>query len=724
MEPSFPSPLSTAEDASEHDDWCLFDDANEDVVLVNEASTDANDPHDQLLNITENETNDHHHHELLLRWDMPSQLHPAVSLGMQRVSSCYFSIQSHQSNSNNSLVDLYQQPSQSDGEDEDVSQRSRPSRHDPNYTTTIDHHDDNVGLHGSGVFYHEFLMEVFTFLTAKDLVAFSETARRPNFEVFYFLQLQLQQALLVEPVTTVMGEETTDESQGKGRHEIVDSSSSLSAIAGCSIVSRLARLDLNGAKEIVNEFLASNSTLRTLPLSYSLAYIRHYLMRHGGSGVHQLFLQAMMQGPGKSGTKDSSREHSEQQSSTKTPWASSSSSSQQTLARAALFVTVVGAASLMGGVAAGVDVESLSLGTDTMLQSLLVRVGVFGSLMMGGAATATAARQMTDTEEKRGAMKDRAEGMARSADPMMTKSAVMTTPKVPSLFEMRQMLQAAVFSLAEQQEQYRPMVLSNPYDHLPTSQQRPAECGVEATTDEKKVEEDVPTIDVTTSSTQAAATVTDRKMPSGCVGAYSRAIQKATDCIVDSIKDSRTERFEALSADDQRQRSLDLLAACSSNDTLDQVKDIIARGIDANAFFVGNEGSDTCALHTAAFNGADKIVDFLCTGISDDTEAGLADVSDGGLCDVNLRDANGWTALHFAAGANSVPVVKTLVKHGAKQAEQAHNGYTPLQWAKRLSNHEVANELTNIAGDNHGVWMSGQPLTSIAIRFLALIPSN
>lgn len=40
-------------------------------------------------------------------------------------------------------------------------------------------------------------MNVFSFLDAHSLASFSETARRPNFECFYFLELQLQRALLI-----------------------------------------------------------------------------------------------------------------------------------------------------------------------------------------------------------------------------------------------------------------------------------------------------------------------------------------------------------------------------------------------------------------------------------------------------------------------------------------------------------------------------------------------
>lgn len=74
-----------------------------------------------------------------------------------------------------------------------------------------------------------------------------------------------------------------------------------------------------------------------------------------------------------------------------------------------------------------------------------------------------------------------------------------------------------------------------------------------------------------------------------------------------------------------------------------------------------------------------------------------------------LAKANGWTALHFAAGANSVSSVRILAEHGAKLTIEASNGYTPYHWAERLSNEEVAQELQRLGADNRfvGRWMFG-----------------
>jgi ankyrin repeat protein len=143
--------------------------------------------------------------------------------------------------------------------------------------------------------------------------------------------------------------------------------------------------------------------------------------------------------------------------------------------------------------------------------------------------------------------------------------------------------------------------------------------------------------------------------------------------------------------------------------------------IDVDGFYMGSDGSETCALHTAAFHGAAQVLDFLCQGIDDCDPQG-----DGGLCDVNGRDNNGWTALHFAAGANSVTAARVLARHGAKLAVEANNGYTPLQWALRLSNGAVAEELKNLTKNrtDQAGWMPSRPLATIANRFFSLIPSH
>lgn len=94
---------------------------------------------------------------------------------------------------------------------------------------------------------------------------------------------------------------------------------------------------------------------------------------------------------------------------------------------------------------------------------------------------------------------------------------------------------------------------------------------------------------------------------------------------------------------------------------------------------------------------------------------------------MDRKDDNGWTAMHFAAGANSVEAVRILAAHGAELSEEAVNGYTPLQWALRLQNNEVAEELRRRTSEREsqtGGWMSRKPLSMLANRFFALIPTQ
>jgi hypothetical protein len=580
----------------------------------------------------------------------PPQLHPAVSLGVQRVSSCYFSLGSEES-----VADLLSQFGDEHEEDSTTSKQ----------LLVLDHQSADV-------LYHDILMHVFTFLDAQSLASFSETARRPNFEVFYFLQLQLQRALLfVDPsfpdtrTKTHPEEDETKKEEAQNIHHHQDHY--LSAIAGVSCLSRLTRLDLPQAQATVDDYLQSNSTLRTMPLSHSLAYMRHVLRRHG---FHNHYLLAAQNSKG--------------------------ASPSHALASAALLVTVVGAASLMtGDTAAAFD----SFGSE--LPNMLFRFGCVGSLM-------GAAKMSADTEQ-RASMRETAEHMARTMQEL--PSALLhrsdTTSnhhfRLPSLVEMKQRLRATLGNQMSRRDS-QPM-LSDPYDHLPRIEEKKVE--------EKKEEEEE-------SEQRQQLESHNRKMPSGCVGAYSRAIEKAGTCVTQIVKERRNVTFLALTQDEQRQVTLTFLDACTSDDSLSLVKQMI-HTIDVDGFYMGSDEAETCALHTAAFHGAAQVLDFLCQGIDDSDPQG-----DGGLCDVNGRDNNGWTALHFAAGANSVAAAQVLARHGAKLAVEANNGYTPLQWALRLSNEAVAEELKNLTknGTDQAGWMPSRPLATIANRFFSLIPSH
>ncbi len=613
-----------------------------------------------------------------MEFEMPPQLHPACSAGVRRVSSCYFSLAT--ANENQSMTDLLSVT----GDDNNL--KAEGETKDP--------------IHNSvDFFYHDILMQVFTFLDPNSLLSFSETARRPNFEVFYFLQLQLQQALLLD--------ENTENSNVD--HNI-DKSPEKVGNYSASIVSRVARLDMGKARELVEEYQDSNSTLRNMPLSYSLAYVRHYLLRNG---FHSMF-------------SNGSKRHGINDQRSRSKIAAS-----QTLASAAIFVTFIGAASIVSSSEAPMAIMSDHM---SELPNVLFRVGFVGSLM----------RAISETERGT-AMREKAEQMARSmqelpaslmparrnleqqasseindsnqGDNQISQSESQKMNFVlPSLYEMRHMLEEMMSrNIATNRREPRQPLLFDPYAHIPSKQNSEDTNGEEAHQEENKERNNA---DLTTTSSSI-----DRKMPSGCVGAYSRSIHRATKYVTSEIKSRRKTAFENLSAEDQQLRSLEFLSVCSSNSTLDRVKEMISV-MDVNRFYVGNDGNETCALHTAAFRGADKVVEFLCSGI-DLQDSRL----DGGLCDVNARDNNGWTALHFAAGANSIATVRVLAQHGAELNVEAHNGYTPQTWAVRLSNEGLAEEIRKLmsmadTADQSGKWMYGTPLASIANHFFSLIPSQ
>ena len=246
---------------------------------------------------------------------------------------------------------------------------------------------------------------------------------------------------------------------------------------------------------------------------------------------------------------------------------------------------------------------------------------------------------------------------------------------------------------------------SNPYDHLSVSEQK--KSSNDASTAAAAVSSFLP---FKMSHFQPPWAVPEEAdsatSPSGCIGAYANAVKSAASEVTRLVKEERKTNFEALPEDEQMELGIRFIDACTSDDKIDIVKDILQnqKKMDVDRFFIGQDETETCALHAAAFNGAEKILEFLCGGI-DENNSGL----DFGLCDVNVTDANGWTALHFAAGANSVLSVRILAEHGAKLTVEAGNGYTPYHWAERLSNEEVASELESLGADNRfvGSWMFG-----------------
>ncbi len=85
------------------------------------------------------------------------------------------------------------------------------------------------------------------------------------------------------------------------------------------------------------------------------------------------------------------------------------------------------------------------------------------------------------------------------------------------------------------------------------------------------------------------------------------------------VKQQRKANFEALDVDEQMELGLRFIDACSSDDKLPIVKDILQKQncMDVDRFFVGPDDTETCALHAAAFNGAEQVLEFLSGGIDE-----------------------------------------------------------------------------------------------------------
>ena len=677
---------------------------------------------------------------------LPPQLHPAVSLGMRRVSSCaYLSFQGSEADlqslsSEMAALEYRRQQQQQQQQDKKTS-----------VMTPQDQEEDEQSTAAADWLYHDVIIQVLTFLDASSLSAFSQTARRCNFECFYFLQLQLQRALLLEDNLHFTALYSNDKTQSttSPRKNSNNQSDQLAAIAGSWSISRLASMDKQEAESVVQEYLDSNSTLKTMPLSHSLAYIRQVLRRNGFSPPQ------------------------------------GANEANAFTASAAVVIGLVGAATVMSGSVPNVEMME-SFGTE--LPNMLFKVGFVGSLMgvaRGSGTAQEAAHSMRVTAEymaqsMKSTMREKAEQMAQKAgfasasDKNRAAGHVDDEPTCRSdefavgngQEEKQQevnLLRNHVQEASIPQRMYDAFLAAsgqpagsrsngripregllgpNPYEHLPCDLQESKVNDYAPTTGGAESDANLPDVfffaseeekkdgetgngsinEAGTTDKLQASTAMQEKKPSGCVGAYFRAIQRASNLITQKVQEQRRARFEAHTQKELLAQAF--IDACCSDDSLDIVKDLVQkRGeIDAQGFYVGSDGTQTCALHASAFHGATKVLEFLCGGIDE-----LDATNDGGLCSVNVQDENGWTALHFAAGANCAESVRILADRGASLSITAENGYTPLQWAERLRNEETAAELrqrleaeSNRFQPSNNRW----PLSMIANRFFAMIPTQ
>ena len=75
--------------------------------------------------------------------------------------------------------------------------------------------------------------------------------------------------------------------------------------------------------------------------------------------------------------------------------------------------------------------------------------------------------------------------------------------------------------------------------------------------------------------------------------------------------------------------------------------------------------------------------------------------------DPNLRDGQGWTALHWACSRGSEEMVETLVKHGADIDARDLSGWTPLFWAAIKDHEQIVTRLLQMKANHFLVDQNG-----------------
>lgn len=685
----------------------------------------------------------HHSNDINANNNHPNYEYDYVPVGgLRRVSSCYFSLaESHHGLSHQSLSTLC-----ADAAIDGYSDNA-----------TTEDNDENLDILLRLLFHNDIFMNVLLYLDVTELANFSLTTKRYNYECFHFLELQLQRATLLGIETSRHQQCKYDDASNNSQPMILPTFEG--AIAGTGVITRLAAMDAQSARSIVQTYLDSNVSIRAMPLQHSLAYLKQMLSSSS----------------------------------------SSNNSNSKSARNMALLFTLLGAAYRVhqsGSVGGGECDTTAILNEENIdvIKNVMIKVGLAGGFLKAGLMKSTMKETMETTEEE-AEEEEGGAALARENDDDVGAITTLTsrqrrhgrstslgsledlTNRIPNPSAIAAMLYNAFHkgynnaveceaSVADPQFATSPKRLHRSkrshntlhhqvhdslegIDHIQQSSRLGAEVSSvisdanskrfveesrndDVEMDEQKSSHECITYNATNnvsltinhatkedggvSNTFSSSRSPDHKdkedslidtlnddnnVPTGCVGAYARAVENAVNKVTLLVKEERRANFEKLSNEEQIGLGQQFIDACTSDERLHIVKELTYQ-IDVDRFFIGPDDTETCGLHAASFNGAEQVLKFLCGGI-DERDPN----SDGGLCDVNVRDANGWTALHFAAGANSVSSVIVLAKHGAKLTLEATNGYTPFHWAERLSNVEVAAQLEKLGADNRfvGRWI-------------------
>ncbi|KAL7521521.1 hypothetical protein ACHAWX_006191 [Stephanocyclus meneghinianus] len=621
--------------------------------------------------------------------------------GLRRVSSCYFSICSNISSEEN-------HPNSFASTSANDSRVNSPTC-EMAIAANMESLDDTANCIPTAAaavadfLYHDILMSVFSYLDASSLAAFSETAKRPNFECFYFLELQLQRALL-RGTTSRSGADAVGDEDG------------LCFIAGTGVISRLATMDESKAREIVQTYLDSNSSIHAMPLSHSLAYLRQVFRQHG---LPNMKLRIPYRPNVPVPVLDNQ-------------------TAKNTARNVALLFTFLGAASYMHGAAEMPDPSDvINAENVAALRDALLKMGLAGGVLktMKEAASKTVkaggevgrnpraesssfievdhvnhsvneAALSTPRHSSMGSLEDLTQmlpakiasrlcnafsGSASAPSKLVTNANVDSEQKEEIDVDDRwkissskrgqrsrrshstSLAREAIFegnaedytksTLATQMDEadtpatnsaqreqdvktaltsddiahaINNPVSSNPYDHITASVSNNHKIHSASSLFSFSA---IPPFSDEPSTIGKSSPLDSGKVPSGCVGAYANAVKNAATHVTRLIKQRRKSNFEALPLEDQIQLGVRFIDACSSDDKLSIVKNILQKEncMDVDRFFLGPDDTETCALHAAAFNGAEQVLEFLSGGMDEyDPEM------DCGLCDVDIRDANGW----------------------------------------------------------------------------------
>ena len=592
----------------------------------------------------------------------------------------------------------------------------------------------------SDILYHDIMLNIFAHMTATELAAFSETAHRPNVDVHNYLRLQLERALLLDPTAGNGDSNNTTDDDDEENHQSdrndasatpsggrrssfltttvelgVDGSSGTSpitrrasfhrhvssstcpiAVCGAGILSRLATLDRAKAERFVEDYRTISESSATT--ASSAAY----------KGGHRLF-----------GTSPAMRADAAMRE------LQARMVNHKGAAAGAVVFTVMGAAAnkLMteGGLHMPAEAQQAATAFTLGCAGLGLVATRYGRLEGDGNAV------MSD-----GAHSDAQDGaaanMARRVQALLMR---MPHPEEGGIFPMAIIERMSTVAPMPSQTSTSPPSPNSARRGKRAKRQASLDAvdqyqdsKVDSSDDAEDDEEDdyksvVSSMEGLNMSINAVTFPPVRRRPTGCLGAYARILRRAAEAVTEHVRSQRKEAFARLSEEERAEATTAFIDACSSDANLEVVEDLVRNaGVDIDGFYVGSDGTtETCGLHTAAFNDATEVLKFLCSGIDERDPA-----KDGGLCDIDVVDSNKWSALHFAAGADSAAGVRVLASFGAKMSVEAANGYTPYHWAERLSNSEAAEELKRLGADDRFVFSNQMPFAFFASRFFALMP--